>query len=67
MKSSITDFQIKPANILSLKIEVDDSGYYSELDPQPDITPYETMLIFKLVTVMLNTTDRKSTRLNSSH
>jgi len=53
---SIETFQIKPSNILSLKIEVDESGYYSELDPQLDITPYETMLIFKLVTVMLNTT-----------
>ena len=54
MAKPISEFKIKPSNVMSLKMELDDSGYYFEFDPQPDITPYETALVCKLVLIMIH-------------
>lgn len=51
----LDEVKMKPATLLKLKLEIDDGGYYYELDPARDITPYECMLLFKLVTVAMNT------------
>jgi len=56
----LEDIKMKPSTILKLKIEIDDSGYYYELDPERDITAYETTLIFKLVMVALNSATEPS-------
>ena len=51
----LEEVKMKPSTLLKLKLEIDDSGYYYELDPARDVTPYECMLLFKLVTVAMNT------------
>jgi len=51
----LEEVKMKPSTLLKLKLEIDDSGYYYELDPARDVSPYECMLLFKLVTVALNT------------
>ena len=56
----LEDIKMKPSTILKLKIEIDDSGYYYELDPERDISSYECILIFKLVMVALNSATEPS-------
>jgi hypothetical protein len=51
----LEEVKMQPATLLKLKLEIDDGGYYYELDPTRDITPYECMLLFKLVMVAMNT------------
>ena len=51
----LEEIKMKPATLLKLKMEIDDSGYYYELDTARDVTPYEAILLFKLVTVAMNT------------
>jgi hypothetical protein len=60
IKNILEDIKMKPSTILKLKIEIDDSGYYYELDPDRDVTAYETILIFKLVMVALNSATEPS-------
>jgi hypothetical protein len=56
----LEEIKMKPATILKLKIEIDESGYYYELDPERDITAYETILIYKLITVAMNSSTEPS-------
>jgi hypothetical protein len=55
VNAMLEEIKMKPATLLKLKIEIDDSGYYYELDPTRDVTAYEAVLLFKLVTVAMNT------------
>jgi len=56
----LEEIKMKPATILKLKIEIDDSGYYYELDPERDISSYECILIYKLITVAMNSATEPS-------
>ena len=42
----LEEVKMKPSTLLKLKLVIDDSGYYYELDPARDVSPYECMLLF---------------------